>query len=245
MSASGVADRRGAPGRDGPARTAAEPADPPPASATPVAGGTSATAPWPPRRIHILGAPGSGKTTLARRLAAVTGLPVHHLDEVARVGGGTGPIRTEAERTPLVAAIAIADAWIVEGVHLGWTGPLLERAELIVWLDGVTPAGAAARITRRFAAGAWAELRRRSWRERALAVPGYARHARDLAGALRDARRYRATHAAPSAPRSTLGSRDETAVALAPHAGRVRRCGSAVEVESLLALLTPATPPAR
>ena len=36
-----------------------------------------------PRRIHVVGGPGSGKTTLARRLATTHALPVHDLDAVA------------------------------------------------------------------------------------------------------------------------------------------------------------------
>jgi adenylate kinase family enzyme len=34
------------------------------------------------RRILILGSPGSGKSTLARQLAARTGLPLIHLDQI-------------------------------------------------------------------------------------------------------------------------------------------------------------------
>ena len=33
-------------------------------------------------RIHVIGAPGSGKTTYARRLAAARKLPLCHLDEI-------------------------------------------------------------------------------------------------------------------------------------------------------------------
>jgi len=37
-------------------------------------------------RIHIIGGPGAGKSTLARRLGATLGLPVHTLDTVAYEG---------------------------------------------------------------------------------------------------------------------------------------------------------------
>ncbi len=75
-----------------------------------------------PRRIHVTGGQGSGKTTLAARLHAVTGLPVHELDRIARIGGGNGPERPAAERDAMVSeTIAAGDAWITEGVHLGWT----------------------------------------------------------------------------------------------------------------------------
>jgi len=211
------------------------PLAPPPATASLLAG---------PRRIHIAGGPGAGKTTLAQRLAATTGLAVHHLDEVARVGGGTGRVREAAEREPLVRAILDADGWITDGVHLGWTEPLLARAELIVWLDVAAGSAAAARIAGRFLDGARAEFRRRSWRERAGAMPGYARHARDLAGAMLGARRYDRARTAPDGslpppvdPAGTLASRAATEAALAAHADRVVRCRTFAEVDALLARL--------
>ncbi len=202
-----------------------------------------------PRRIHIVGGPGAGKTTLARRLAAITGLPVNHLDDIARVGGGTGRVRDAAEREPLVRAILDRDGWITDGVHLGWTDPMLARAELIVWLDIASGSAASARIAGRFLDGAWAEFRRRAWRERIGAVPGYARHVRDLVGAMLDARQYdRAASAAdgslppPLDPEGTLDSRAATEAALAAHRDRVIRCRTFAEVDALVARL--AAPPA-
>lgn len=206
---------------------------------------TAATLASGPRRIHIAGGPGAGKTTLARRLAVVTGLPVHHLDDVARVGGGTGRVRDAAEREPLVRAILDEDGWITDGVHLGWTEPLLARAELIVWLDVAAGPPAAARITGRFLDGAWAAFRGRTWRERIAAVPGHARHARDLVGAVLDARRYeRAASVAPDGtlpppvdPEGTLDSRAATATALADHGDRVVRCTTFAEADALVTRL--------
>ena len=40
-------------------------------------------------RIHVIGAPGSGKTTYARRLAAARKLPLCHLDEIFHDNSGT------------------------------------------------------------------------------------------------------------------------------------------------------------
>jgi predicted kinase len=191
--------------------------------------------PTVPRRIHIIGGPGSGKTTLAGALGAALDLPVIHLDDVARVGGGTGRIRTPAERDPLVAAILAGDAWIAEGVHLGWTEPLLASAELIIWLEAATGSVAAGRIAERFWADAWAELRRRSWRQRIAAIPGHARHARDLVGAMIAARRYARTDAPASVdPSGTLDSRAATQAALAAHTDRVRHVGSHAEADALV-----------
>ena len=55
-------------------------------------------------RIHVIGAPGSGKTTYARRLAAARNLPLCHLDEIFHDNSGTTPRkRTESERTEMAA----------------------------------------------------------------------------------------------------------------------------------------------
>jgi adenylate kinase family enzyme len=196
-----------------------------------------------PRRIHVIGGPGTGKTTLAGALGVALDLPVVHLDEIARVGGGTGRVRSPGERDPLIAPILAGDAWIVEGVHLGWTEPLLARAELIVWLEAATGTAAAGRIADRFVAGAWAELRRRSWRERVAAIPGYGRHARDLVQAMLAARRYASAGAAtPVDPDGTLDSRAATEVALAAHAERVRHVRSHAEADALVAELRSRAP---
>jgi adenylate kinase family enzyme len=44
------------------------------------------------KRVAIFGNAGAGKSTLARRLAELTGLPLHPLDLIAfRPGGGAVP----------------------------------------------------------------------------------------------------------------------------------------------------------
>ena len=76
------------------------------------------------------------------------------------------------------------DAWIAEGVHLAWTGPLTERADLVVWLDYESWRRAAARIVRRFLEQAVREARSRPLRERFTRFRDYARHLRSLVGAI-------------------------------------------------------------
>jgi len=137
-----------------------------------------------------VGGPGSGKTRLARRLGGSLALPVVHLDDVARVGGGTGPIRSEDDRQADVARIAAGEGWIVEGVHLGWTSVLLDRAELVIWLDHVGPSVASRRIVSRFVRNAFAELRQRRGRERFFRMRDYLRHLRDLLAGVRETRVY-------------------------------------------------------
>jgi adenylate kinase family enzyme len=103
---------------------------PPPTSAQMSVGG------W--LRIHVIGIPGSGKSTLATACAEPLGvtavdldyLPLEQPDETQLMG----PPRYDAA---LAAATAIAqqDSWVTEGIYCGWTAPLLERADVIIWLD--------------------------------------------------------------------------------------------------------------
>lgn len=211
-------------------------------------------------RVHIIGGPGSGKTSLAADIAARTGIPVHPLDEVARVGGGNGPVRSPQERARLVDAILAGERWITEGVHLGWIEPFLEGADVIVWLDYVSWPRATRRIVRRFLDGAIAEMRSRPARERFTRFRDYGRHLRTLGGAIIETRRYydeapgaspatstgsattpgsvvatgatgRARAATSGSEESTLDSRSETFAELAPYRAKLVHCRSASDVE--------------
>lgn len=81
-------------------------------------------------RIHITGAPGSGKTTYARKLAAELGLPLCHLDEIYHDNSGDVPRkRTESERISMAREFATGKDWVSEGTSFSdWVNPILKRA---------------------------------------------------------------------------------------------------------------------
>lgn len=88
-------------------------------------------------KIHVIGGPGSGKTTVGRQIASRCAVPFFELDEIA----GAGPAPEFRMQHPLAERLADADriaalpGWVTEGSFLGWTDTLLRAADLIVWLD--------------------------------------------------------------------------------------------------------------
>ncbi len=85
-----------------------------------------------PRRIHIIGSGGSGKTTLARQIAAVLSAACYELD---RVGYDNQAKRLLEDRYVDVRRIAAQPAWVSEGGFVWWVEDLLQTADTIVWLD--------------------------------------------------------------------------------------------------------------
>jgi hypothetical protein len=85
------------------------------------------------RRLLILGRTGSGKTTLARELAAA--LKVSHVELDALYFGpdlSTVPLQVLRERT--TAAIA-GDRWVTDGNKSAVRDLVWPRADTVVWLD--------------------------------------------------------------------------------------------------------------
>lgn len=195
------------------------------------------------QRIHIVGGPGSGKTRLATRVAARLGAPIEHLDNVARIGGGSGPLRPPLDRDRLAAEIASSDRWVTEGVHLGWTCPLMERADVILWLDTVSWTTAARRISRRFAEGGVREARSRRGRQRVGRFRDYATQLRALGSSVLTTRRYYATSNVTDRnphggdvlmPDGTPVSRATTKAHLGPYVDKVVHLRSAADVNAFL-----------
>jgi adenylate kinase family enzyme len=94
-------------------------------------------------KIHILGGPGSGKTTLAECIAARFHVPHHDLDQWGWKHGTNGVAYIDD-----TFAIAEQPGWVTEGIYLVWVDPLLYKADYIVLLEVSWPV-AAWRIIRR------------------------------------------------------------------------------------------------
>lgn len=85
------------------------------------------------QRILVLGCPGSGKTTFALKLGALTRLPVIHLDKLFWNPGWVA--KSAYEFRKLVEDTLARDAWIIDGNYGGTLPMRLERCDLVVYFD--------------------------------------------------------------------------------------------------------------
>lgn len=85
------------------------------------------------QRVLIIGSPGAGKSTLARRLAARLSLPLFHLDRMHWLPGWIE--RDRAEGRAELAGVLAQDRWIIDGNYGSLLPMRLARADSVVWLD--------------------------------------------------------------------------------------------------------------
>ena len=98
------------------------------------------------QRVLVMGCPGAGKSTLARRLADRTGLPLVHLDDLYWQSDWVRP--SDAEWQAQQRQAAAEPRWIIDGNYLPTAELRLVRAQAIVVVSA--PAAlCATRILRR------------------------------------------------------------------------------------------------
>ncbi|MBC8065078.1 MAG: adenylate kinase [Chlorobia bacterium] len=84
-------------------------------------------------RIVVYGVAGSGKTTMARRLADMTGLPFHAVDDLT--WEPDWKIVPFDDQRVIFRDLCSSDAWILDNAYGHWIEIPLERVQLIVALD--------------------------------------------------------------------------------------------------------------
>lgn len=99
------------------------------------------------QRVMIIGCPGSGKSTFARKLHALTHLPLYHLDL----------LYWNADKTPVAPAIfqqrlndmVNQKSWIIDGNYHDTLQIRIEACDSICFLDYPTPLCLAGALARR------------------------------------------------------------------------------------------------
>ncbi len=182
-------------------------------------------------RIHIIGGPGSGKTTLAREIAVYLQIEAYELDKIAF----TGPEFEErplADRIADVHAIASRPAWVTEGLFVQWTDELMTQASIVVWLDHVNWERSTWRIMKRFVKLAIREVKRRRGLEKFTRFADYARHMKQLVQSLFASRAYYGGY--PSRSTQRIESRPITAAFLKPYKDKVIHCQSDKSLDAFI-----------
>ena len=84
-------------------------------------------------RIVIIGRPGAGKSTFARKLAAKTGLPLHYLDMIWHRADRTVIGREEFDRQ--LDKLLIEDEWIIDGNYARTLPKRLVHCDTVFFFD--------------------------------------------------------------------------------------------------------------
>lgn len=85
------------------------------------------------KKVLIIGCPGAGKSTFARKLAAKTGLPLLYLDMIWHRRDGTNIGRTAL--LDRLETIAVEEEWILDGNYLASLPFRLSRCDTVFYFD--------------------------------------------------------------------------------------------------------------
>ncbi len=85
------------------------------------------------KRIIVIGCPGAGKSTFARKLRDKTGLPLYYLDMMFHKPDRTTASREEFDRK--LAAVLQTDEWIIDGNYQRTLAPRFEACTDVFFLD--------------------------------------------------------------------------------------------------------------
>jgi len=85
------------------------------------------------RKVLVIGPGGSGKTTVACRIAAATGLPLLHLDSLYWRPGWVPTPDRDWDR--MVAELVARDAWVMDGNYGRTLAIRLAACDTVVFLD--------------------------------------------------------------------------------------------------------------
>jgi len=85
------------------------------------------------KRVLVIGSGGAGKSTFARRLGALLGLEVIHLDSLYWQAGWVEPPREVWHER--VSGLLRREAWVMDGNYSGTLEERLEACDTVVFLD--------------------------------------------------------------------------------------------------------------
>ncbi len=85
------------------------------------------------KKIAIIGAPGTGKTTLANKLSKIYNISATHIDGIHHLENWN--IRDKEERDRIILEIISKDEWIIDGTYKSTLKQRLEKADIVIWLD--------------------------------------------------------------------------------------------------------------
>jgi adenylate kinase family enzyme len=90
----------------------------------------------PYRKVHIIGAPGSGKTYTATKLQKLMDLKAYDLDKIFWDQNENTYVRSSEEsRTEKLDHVLSKEHWIVEGVYYKWLANTFDDSDIIIILN--------------------------------------------------------------------------------------------------------------